>query len=1381
MKKNFLLLLKLYLLLMIATSNLMAQVQGHKQSKHASSVIQDNIKDNFLKTKESTSTLYHTHYYLLATFGQPPSTTQANQIKKYGIEVLQYISDNTYWAKIPSYISTEAISQVGIVALRKFEPKKKIESNLFDEKNQNALVANIIVAPFIPKEEIDKQLSFLGISSFHYYEGLNTIKASLTFSQILKVANLPYTLWVEKEEVEASTLGNIVREHYRVDPLENIYGLTGKDVNIGVWDGGFAGPHIDFMSRTTQVQPTNLGNVFGSHATHVVGNMAGAGTRDPAMRGVATEASIFVYDITNAPPFERYIPFEMFQAIENHQIVITQNSYGSDPNASGTCGTGVPYTVFNRSIDHLAYFYPYLTHHFAVGNSRTNCASAAPANGGYRSTVLNAAKNALNVGALERDNVSILAWSGIASSWGPSRDGRILPHVVALGRAVDAPHPYSIYEGTNSWTGTSHSCPTVSGVSALLVQRYKQLHTNTNPPSSLVRAVICNGATDLGNPYPDYQFGFGRLNALKSVKILNEGNYLIDNVSNGNTKTYTAKINVPANTQRLKVMLSWTDPAAMPNALPALINNLNLQVQHDASFTSFNPWILNPATPAAVATRGIDNLNNIEQVTIDNPSAGTYTIQVTGANVNFPLGGTQEFALVWSLEPEYIEVSYPAGGEKLKPNTNEVIQWDAEGITGGNYTIEFYNGSAWSTVANVNITNNQLLRYTWTTPAIITDQAKIRISGMTISGGSTSDESDLPFTIMGVPIGLSSVVITGTAQNNQIKLDWQPVAGADFYDIYRIRQFDNFSAEGKWQLVGSVAAPITTFNSTGLVNGGGYFHTLRARTNTGVISERAYATGLIFPSGIGANLDIRPLSILSPNANICQTNNTVSVRLRNSGLSAIPSGTSIPISFQINAEPPITENLVLATDLGVNEDIDYTFTASANLTLIGTNTLSITSNLPADGVKANDKISINLLRNVDNMPLSIIINPSNNFCNSATLTAQNFPVDTYALSNIALATEDMTSATLVNLGDDDFKQFSIGFNFTFFGKTYSEFYINSNGLIGFDGFDHDFVPSVKRLIPNTLTPNNFIAFAWSDLDPSAAGTVKYQVLGTAPNRKLVVEFLNIPYYSSTPPSPNRVNAQIMLYESSNVIEIHSINTQISTFASMIMGLENSGGTKGIAIAGRNDSYWSAVNEGLRFVPSNTSLTWFPNGETTPSISTSLSGNIGFSITQNTCTYSSSINISNTCDVTPLDIVSLLPTDNSTSTPLNTNLSITFNKQIKSGVGNITIVGGASPIVIPIGGGATGTVTFSGNTLTINPTMDLEGNVAYHVLIDAGAVTDFATPANIFAGISNANTWNFNTVNHAPILDNTGVFSLSMIDEDVINPIGNTVSEIIASV
>ncbi len=61
-------------------------------------------------------------------------------------------------------------------------------------------------------------------------------------------------------------------------------------------------------------------------------------------------------------------------------------------------------------------------------------------------------------------------------------------------------------------TGTSMSSPAVSGGLALLYQRYRQLHSGANPKNGLMKALICNGGTDLGNTGPDFTYGFGWMN-----------------------------------------------------------------------------------------------------------------------------------------------------------------------------------------------------------------------------------------------------------------------------------------------------------------------------------------------------------------------------------------------------------------------------------------------------------------------------------------------------------------------------------------------------------------------------------------------------------------------------------------------------------------------------------------------------------------------------------------------------------------------------------------------------------------------------------------------------------------------------------------------------
>ncbi|MEW6470610.1 MAG: hypothetical protein AB1458_16995, partial [Bacteroidota bacterium] len=119
-----------------------------------------------------------------------------------------------------------------------------------------------------------------------------------------------------------------------------------------------------------------------------------------------------------------------------------------------------------------------------------------------------------------------------------------------------------------------------------------------------------------------------------------------------------------------------------------------------------------------------------------------------------------------------------------------------------------------------------------------------------------------------------------------------------------------------------------------------------------------------------------------------------------------------------------------------------------------------------------------------------------------------------------------------------------------------------------------------QLIPNSAAPNNLIALAWEDYDPSQGGTISYFTTGTAPNRLLVVHFNQVPHAGG---GGGPVNAQIVLYETTHVIEIHT-TSQVSDGGLHTMGIENAGGTIAVAAPGRNAANWTTNSDGKRFTP-----------------------------------------------------------------------------------------------------------------------------------------------------------------------------------------------------
>jgi gliding motility-associated-like protein len=216
----------------------------------------------------------------------------------------------------------------------------------------------------------------------------------------------------------------------------------------------------------------------------------------------------------------------------------------------------------------------------------------------------------------------------------------------------------------------------------------------------------------------------------------------------------------------------------------------------------------------------------------------------------------------------------------------------------------------------------------------------------------------------------------------------------------------------------------------------------------------------------------------------------------------------------------------------------------------------------------------------------------------------------YGVTNVPYSPDSYTNGTQVILGDDAISgSIPIGFNFCFFGQTYNTFYIASNNWVGFSAGQNS--TWVTTPIPNGTgsAPMNCIMGPWQDINPGLGGTIKYAVYGTAPCRRLVISYYQVPMFSCT----NQLySSQIKIYETTNVIETHILNKPICgtwNSGNAVHGVHNSTGTQAILVQPpvstsiRNNNQWSTQNEGVRFTPSGPvvtpTLTWYQVGNPNP--------------------------------------------------------------------------------------------------------------------------------------------------------------------------------------
>jgi plastocyanin len=137
---------------------------------------------------------------------------------------------------------------------------------------------------------------------------------------------------------------------------------------------------------------------------------------------------------------------------------------------------------------------------------------------------------------------------------------------------------------------------------------------------------------------------------------------------------------------------------------------------------------------------------------------------------------------------------------------------------------------------------------------------------------------------------------------------------------------------------------------------------------------------------------------------------------------------------------------------------------------------------------------------------------------------------------------------------------SMPFPFTFYDQSYSTLYVSPSGLIAF-GSSAGLPKYINVSIPSTNLPNACIYAAWDDLNPSAGGSVRIGTEGSAPNRQLVISWVDVPHWSY--PSTH-YTMQIILSENTSDIIVNYLNVSSNQTtgagASATVGVENQDGS-----------------------------------------------------------------------------------------------------------------------------------------------------------------------------------------------------------------------------
>jgi len=430
-----------------------------------------------------------------------------------------------------------------------------------------------------------------------------------------------------------------------INNFEPLYanGLHGENQVLGHMDGKVNINHCSFVDtnpigpthRKVLAYNTSLGSDF--HGTHTAGTAVG--NQNPSVdndtRGIAYEAKFVFNDV---PSFSENALTSNFQLHHDQGARVHTNSWGNDGSTS--------YNVWARAID-------VFTH-----NNEDSLVCFAVTNQSSLKTPENS-KNVLAVGASQDTPSQASFCSG---GQGPTNDGRRKPEIYAPGCNTRSASSTTSC-GTTGLTGTSMASPAIAGLGLLTRQYYTDgLYPSGvangadafTPTAALVKATLINGAQDMTGiaGYPSNREGWGRALADEALFFPGDARTLVvKDVRNSSPEAMTTggmteyMLNVTGAAEQLRLTMNFTDKEGGVSASFAPVNDLDLEAI-SPSGTIY--WGNNFSGGASTSGGTADAINNLEQIHINSPETGVWTVRVNAAAVNS--AQDQGFALVMTGE-----------------------------------------------------------------------------------------------------------------------------------------------------------------------------------------------------------------------------------------------------------------------------------------------------------------------------------------------------------------------------------------------------------------------------------------------------------------------------------------------------------------------------------------------------------------------------------------------------------------------------------------------------------------------------------------------------------------------------------------------------------
>ena len=698
------------------------------QSSNSASVVSDSGRISFNRvnfdplregqaaSKSQYPTTVDGNGLRLVQFKAPVKQAWRDQLEQRGLRVLQYYPHDTFlvWGHLDATAEAAALPDVRWQG--EFLADYKINRDL---DNRSGRIGNVDVH-FYNDGNVDAVIEQLKALGAHVLTHAPAQPDRAFFDAWIQVdadalaaiAQLPQVVWLgyaaPQGKFDDEMSNQILATNYNpanqpqigYAPWLSNFGYDGTGVVMAVTDSGVDLTHPDLQPRITggytfpgcTAPAGGNDSSAGGHGTHVAGILARQAIGDGVGAIAEADANGFLYGLGVAKGANIYAmatvdcgapwpPSPGWQELSRRGLI--GNAIGT--NASWTTGEGTAhgYQASERTFDIItrdgdfdtAGNQPYIFA-FSAGNSGPNPRTL---------TAPKEAKNPIITASSQNFRIGSINNIATSSSRGPAVDGRILPNVTSPGQTIASTMRRAggsscatAIAGTSSHyalcSGTSMASPHTAGAVAIIAQWWKATHANALPSPAMAKALLINGAIDIGTAdVPNNNEGWGRVSLPGSIfgsgqRHLIDQSVVLDNT--GDSHQLIFGIVDPAKPVRITAV--WSDAPGAVGANPALVNNLDLEVVHAG-----NTYKGNVLTAGVSVTGGVaDNRNNIENVFLPAGTSGTAAVSIRASNLpgdGVPATGDatdQDFALVCdncALTPGYTVAATPLGQEICAP------------------------------------------------------------------------------------------------------------------------------------------------------------------------------------------------------------------------------------------------------------------------------------------------------------------------------------------------------------------------------------------------------------------------------------------------------------------------------------------------------------------------------------------------------------------------------------------------------------------------------------------------------------------------------------------------------------------------------------------